>query len=413
MAGRRANGEGSIYPLKNRKGKTIAYRVVISINLNGELKRVQRRRRTHADAAATLQELRNDRGRLLTAAIAKAHRKKVEKAASAASQPAIEEAELPVVLSAEPTTENYLRWWLQKMVKPHRAENTYFSIVTAVNHIVARLGANRLANLTAVHVHDLLAAMDNDGIKAPTRRFAFVILKRALKHAVRPLHLIKEHPCDDIAVPSAPVKKIQPFDQDEVRAILDELRDTRHYAPVLLAFMCGLRQGEIAGLQPHDIKWKAKKIRVERQVTRSRRKQGEGTMFHHILKPPKSSAGTREVPLPEIVIVALKNHQAIRMAEGHAGEEQLFPAQGGGLMDPTRLNREAWKSALKRAGIRFRGFHHARHTYATNALSNGTSLAVVSKTMGHSSQLITLKTYSHWMPAEEFTAAKVMDRLFG
>ncbi len=421
MAGRRANGEGSIYPLK-RNGKTIAWRVVISINLNGVLRRVSKRCRKYADATALLQELRNDRGRLLAGAIAKAHRKEVEatnkpepvESSDQAGGTVSSSGKQAVILSAKPTVENFLTWWLQTIVRPHQAENTYFSIVTAVNHIVSRLGCNYLANVTAIHVHDLLAAMETDGVRAPSRRFAFVILKRALKHAVKPLYLIKHNPCEDIAVPSAPVKKIQPFEPEEVKAILSQLRGTRHYAPVLLAFMCGLRQGEIAGLQLGDIKWKSKRLRIERQVTRCRsRSEGNGLKLGHTLKAPKSAAGIREVPMPEIVIQALKDHMAIRLAEGQAGELQLFPAQIGGLLDPTRLNRDAWRTALKRAGISFRGFHHARHTYATNALMNGTPLAVVSKTMGHSSQIITLKSYSHWMPQEEFTAAKLMDRLFG
>lgn len=418
MSTKRENGEGSIYPIRNKAGKITGYRAAISFHVGKDLHRKARRCKRRSDASIALQEMRNDRNRLVAAAIAKISRGKLGEKESPASTEAEEtpaiDTQAAVVLASDPTVENYLTWWLQKIVRPNLADNTYLSNVTAVNHIIRRIGTFRMQTLTAVHVHDLVAAMEADGEQPPTRRFAFVILKRALKQAVKPLHLLKENPCDDIPVPSAPPKKIHPFTPDEVKLILEELRETRHFAPVMLAFMCGLRQGEIAGLQPGDINWSTRKINVCRQVTRKRlRKVEGGNLFGHVLKAPKSSAGSREVPLPDIALAALRDHMAIRMREGHAGSEQLFPAYNGGLMDPTRLNREAWKTALKKVGLRFRGFHHARHTYATTALMNRTPLAVVSKTMGHASQMITLKSYSHWMPAEEFAAAEVMDKLFG
>jgi integrase len=50
-----------------------------------------------------------------------------------------------------------------------------------------------------------------------------------------------------------------------------------------------------------------------------------------------------------------------------------------------------------------------RHTYATLRLSNGDSLAEVSKEMGHGSSEITYRTYYKWLPKESRTDIDALD----
>jgi integrase len=399
MARKRANGEGSIHPLKGKNGKTIGYRVAISIMVNGSLKRVQRRRKTHADATATLQELRTDRIRLTSSATTREDRKGMVEAAKKADAPDV------VNLEERPTVENFLTWWLSKVVATSSADNTWMSTRTSVKHITQRLGATRLASLNAIHVHDFIAAMDADNLPLPTRKMAFVVLKRAISYAIKPLYLMAENPCSELTMAKSAPKRIRPFSRDETKRIIDSLKPSRWRAAIMLGFLCGLRSGEIAGLQLGDIEWSEKLIRIRRQVARSK---GGGCL----LKSPKSQTGFRDVPLPSKMIKALKEHLKILKKLNLDSGEQLFPASRGGLLPPQQINHLVWRPILKSLGIPFRGFHHTRHTYATTSLSRGIPLAVVSKTLGHANQMITVRSYSHWMPEEKFAAADLMDKLF-
>jgi integrase len=51
--------------------------------------------------------------------------------------------------------------------------------------------------------------------------------------------------------------------------------------------------------------------------------------------------------------------------------------------------------------------HSLGHSYASLMLSKGVPIAVVSERMGHANQDITLKIYSHAMPADSNAASKV------
>ena len=51
--------------------------------------------------------------------------------------------------------------------------------------------------------------------------------------------------------------------------------------------------------------------------------------------------------------------------------------------------------------------HSLRHSHASILLSNGTPLAVVSERLGHANQDITLRLYSHCLPADRKAASQV------
>ena len=64
---------------------------------------------------------------------------------------------------------------------------------------------------------------------------------------------------------------------------------------------------------------------------------------------------------------------------------------------------------MKLTGLSRRTPHDMRHTYATLRLSNGDSLAEVSKEMGHASADITFRTYYMWLPKESRTDIDALD----
>src|ERR1039458_8167717 len=62
---------------------------------------------------------------------------------------------------------------------------------------------------------------------------------------------------------------------------------------------------------------------------------------------------------------------------------------------------------MRAVGLKGVSLHSLRHSFASELLSDGVPLAVVSERLGHADQNITLSIYSHAMPADTRAAAKV------
>ncbi|MBL4885018.1 MAG: tyrosine-type recombinase/integrase [Planctomycetaceae bacterium] len=65
---------------------------------------------------------------------------------------------------------------------------------------------------------------------------------------------------------------------------------------------------------------------------------------------------------------------------------------------------------MNRLKIPYRGFHHARHTAATEMLRRGVQIKVVSSILGHANIETTLRVYSHWIPDDLSKAATIMEQ---
>jgi integrase len=84
----------------------------------------------------------------------------------------------------------------------------------------------------------------------------------------------------------------------------------------------------------------------------------------------------------------------------------------GGPLNISRLTRNHFKPALKRAGLS-NGvrLYDLRHTCATLLLQAVENLKVVSQRLGHSTITLTLDVYSHVLPDMQKAAAEKLDNL--
>lgn len=122
----------------------------------------------------------------------------------------------------------------------------------------------------------------------------------------------------------------------------------------MLGAGCGLTQGEIFGLRVKDADFLRRRILVRRQV--------KVIDNHPVLGAPKGK-WERELPLPEVVAVALTEH--LRRV---GLREQVFTWRNGGLIRRTYYNNGVWKPALRILEIeasRENGMHALRHHYAS------------------------------------------------
>jgi Phage integrase family len=84
----------------------------------------------------------------------------------------------------------------------------------------------------------------------------------------------------------------------------------------------------------------------------------------------------------------------------------IFCQPNGAYYSPDREGARV-KELMRAVGLEGVSLHSLRHSFASELLSKGVPLAVVSERLGDADQNITLSIYSHAMPADTRAAAKV------
>ncbi len=153
----------------------------------------------------------------------------------------------------------------------------------------------------------------------------------------------------------------------------------------------GLRSGELLGLSVGDVDVLRRTVRVERQRLQS----GE-------LAPLMSKASRRTVPVGQVVIDVLAGHLA-----AHPSEGALFLDELGKPLAYRRWKR-LLRDAATVAGVELTS-HGLRHFAASALTSGGASVKQVQTFLGHSSAVITLRTYAHMFPGDEDRTRNVLD----
>jgi integrase len=85
----------------------------------------------------------------------------------------------------------------------------------------------------------------------------------------------------------------------------------------------------------------------------------------------------------------------------------------GDHLEAGELLRRGFRPALKAAGLRPVKFHDLRHGDASALLASGVDVVRVSRTLGHSSRIMTMRIYSHALvgPGQHF--GDKTDEIFG
>jgi len=96
------------------------------------------------------------------------------------------------------------------------------------------------------------------------------------------------------------------------------------------------------------------------------------------------------------------------LAAGRPFPDWVFSSVTGTALDESNV-RKAFNRLLDAAGLRRRGPHQMRHTFASLLLAAGEPITYVSRQLGHRDASITLRVYAHWLP--DTSARKGVDRL--
>lgn len=361
---RRSNGEGTIY---QNNGKWIAQ---ISYWKDGKLKRPKRTCAKHADAVAKLEELRRE-----------------------AQQLDMDEQ--------HHTVESYLTEFLRDIETGGHAKKTYKSYDSVIRpHIIPLIGKIKLSKLKPAKVRSMLATLRENGVGSRQVQLSYVVLNVAMGRAVAD-EIIIRNPCGPVAKPAHKKREVVPFTAEERTAIFEQAKDSFHLPLYKFLLSTGLRSSEAFGIEWRDIDYDSKVIRVERQYI-----NGEVSKL-------KTKGSNRTLDLTPGIEKILDQQRKKLKAKGHQGNGFIFCGVRGGRINSDKHGTKYWNPILRKAGVRVRGLHHLRHTFASELLAAGADLLVVSQLLGHASPTITLEIYAHALPPRRSQVASKIDELFG
>ncbi|MGI8541142.1 MAG: tyrosine-type recombinase/integrase [Rubrobacteraceae bacterium] len=377
----RANGDGDVYPRKNKAGQIVSYRGAY-VAPDGKRRYVSGKTKTEAREA-----------------LAKAR-------ADAAGGVVFDAGSL--------TIGEYLDRWLSDSVRDTVRQRTYERYESIVRvHIVPAFGRMKLKSLTPANVRALYRdKLDGDpgkGVKPLSPRtvnYIHVTLHKALGQAVSD-GLIPRNAAD-VKAPRPDKPEIKPLTQDQARKLLEVARNTdeRFHALYTLALHCGLREGELLGLMWDDLDLDAGTLQVRRTLSETR--------TGHKFEKPKSGKG-RSVKLSRKAAEALRLHRTRqnkeRLAVGSLWQDNdlVFPTRIGTTMRGTNLLGRHFKPLLKWAELPDKRLHDLRHTCATILLMAGKHPKYVQELLGHANISITLDTYSHVIEGMDGGLGDAMD----
>jgi integrase len=270
------------------------------------------------------------------------------------------------------------------------------------NHILPTFGDLELRQMRPSTVQGWLKGRSD--VAAPRTVKAMLTTLNAIMNAALDDGIVAKNPCRSrsVSAPTPSREKVVPWTVEQLHAVIDAHPTEWRAVPVVGAGT-GLRQGEIFGLHIDDVDFLRRRVLVRHQV------KPVGTEL--VLAPPKGRK-TREVPLPDVVAVAVSEHlRNVPHVEG-----LVFHRDGERIDARSFYNMQVWKRALRAAGLpadRRNGMHMLRHTYASMQLEAGTSVRALAEYLGHHDPGFTLRTYTHLMPASEDRARQAIDQALG
>lgn len=287
--------------------------------------------------------------------------------------------------SAGTLLEDYLESWI-KAKKPQIKASTwagYNKIVTMICR--TELGRILLPEFKRVHMKDWCKVQT-----CSNKWLANVqsCLRTALQDAVDD-ELLDVNPIYGWKYENAEALKtkddVDPFDKNEREAILKACRDPQHRNMFEFAFWTGLRTSELVALTWEDIDW----INAEARINKGK------TQFADEPEPPKTKKSERDVKLLPPALAALTRQKIHSYLMGGA----IFrdPRTGNPWEGDEGIRQGPWKSALKKAGVRYRRPYQTRHTYASMMLTAGEPLGWVANQMGHADLNMLSRVYARWI----------------
>ena len=330
---------------------------------------------------------------------------------------ALEQIDSTTFRRRSPTVAEYCEKWLL-MQSVHVRATTLTDYTSKVRrHIIGGLGEKRMADVT---LDDIQLALVPVSKKSASVYKSVVILCKSIFRAAKESHVIDEDPTIflDAKGGGVPQEERQALTDEQVKRLLDAIRDLPPYVFVMIGLYAGLRREEILALQ-----WDSVYLDAEAPYLTVRRAWPTEHNRPVILTELKTKAAQRNIPLPDCLVECLKE------AKKKSTSDYVVANGDGDPLSYTQFKR-LWQYIVTRTAkprmakklvdgkyvkymlypklgekARNNGHvvysldfdvtpHQLRHTYITNLIHASVDPKTVQYLAGHESSKITMDIYA-------------------
>ena len=279
------------------------------------------------------------------------------------------EAQHELLTRTEQTVYGYAAEWLP-IHKAGVKASTYNSYVSVIEHAITPISSLPLQSVTTDDIARVYAALVG---RSESYIHKVKILLTELFDSAVDAGFLARNPCraKSVKAPKGSVGTHRAVTPAERSAI--ERTPHRMQLAALIMLYCGLRRGELLGLQAQDIQ--GEELTVRRAV------------FYVGNQPeislPKTRNGVRIVPAPDFILSKLQKMNGdcyVLTGTKKPMTEQVF----------TR----AWSNYCRDIGISIR-CHDLRHSYCTWLRDSGVDIHQAIIWMGHADEKLILRVYDH------------------
>lgn len=267
------------------------------------------------------------------------------------------------------------------------AHNSKSGYSAAYNRIIERFGEAAVTDIDGDGVKDFFKDLGHKGYAQKTVATHKIVLNQIMDLAVGKSGVLF-NPVSNVKLPRnlPKTKRLLPSDED-TQKIIDSVDSEFGLFPFFVMYS-GCRLGEALGITGADILRNKKELDINKSV------YWVGTTPH--IKEPKTEAGNRVPPLPDVLINKLPEI---------ANEQYLF---GGDSPLKKHQYEKMWAAYRKATGITATP-HQIRHAYATILYEAGVNVKDAQYFLGHSNIAMTMDIYTHISKRKKSKSAKQLN----
>lgn len=274
--------------------------------------------------------------------------------------------------------DTWFEYWLDQIKKPVLRDSTYDMYKGRyIFRIKPYIGGMLLTDVKQLHCQNIVnKSLETD--KSGGTAIVINVLSSMFQSAVEN-ELIPKSPCKVVAKKRKRTPRV--LTEADQNYFVEYMQGKKYGDMLLFVLETGLRCGELVGLKWEDIDFEKKCINIKRTLLC----RNHGFEEH----PPKTSNGSRMIPLSSKAIEILKERKKRKVVS-----QYVFVYEDGSNIANTNLNSYLrWH--CKKMGIERISMHSLRHTFATRCIERGMRPKTLQKIMGHATLSMTMDLYVH------------------
>ncbi|NJD02192.1 MAG: site-specific integrase [Ruminiclostridium sp.] len=302
-----------------------------------------------------------------------------------------------------PEFKTYITNWLYS-VKVNELKAMSFDRLesTINNHIIPVVGQFKTNMITDTIIQTQLINKRVKTYSHSSIKKMYDALNACFKYAVTRRDL-RFNPMETVTMPSKSefeTKEIEIFTEDELKILTHiadsqfsngELRYKNGWGVILMIYT-GMRMGEALALKWEDFDENEKKLLIRKNIGLVKNRTGEGKNYTLLEQDTlKTKNSDRVIPLSQKAITAL----AILKK---TSRNYIISTKDGKPVRPRNF-QNTFDYMLENAGLKHKGLHATRHTFASLLFKRNADVKTVGELLGHADARTTYNTYIHVMQA--------------